>query len=367
MRTTGAGGKRPIPLMPPSPSLVNAAKQRVYVFALALAVPALLAWWAYTLSFDRANRFLLVMSPVVALVLLWVLIALLRGTLSERAGHGAYALLYVFSVGALLSRFWWPTPLPLRGLESELLIIVSLVAYLLLAPRPAALASGMLYGITVLTSWTLLAREGASSEVWYGTAIRQGADLTVIALLYTLALLRQWWGEESASRALHQRLADTDALTELPNRRGMYRILGGAVERARHEAFCVVLADVDAFKSINDVYGHAVGDAVLRGVGEALRAELRGVDEVGRWGGEEFLAVLPGTTLEDARHVAERLRSRVEEAELLSGQPVTASFGVARWRSGDTLDALLQRADTALYQAKHEGKNRVCTEAPFGD
>lgn len=171
------------------------------------------------------------------------------------------------------------------------------------------------------------------------------------------------------------RLAATDPLTGLYNRRyAMARLTD--VERDAQgsgRAFAVVLADLDHFKAINDTYGHAAGDAVLKEVARRLKDNLRGADLVARYGGEEFLMVLPETDLDRAEPLARRLCALIGQTPFaLPGRkapiPVTMSIGVAvggsdKNRARETLEALIERADTALYGAKAHGRNQVTVAA----
>ncbi len=162
-------------------------------------------------------------------------------------------------------------------------------------------------------------------------------------------------------------LAMTDALTKLPNRRRMRELLD--VERVRFSRnkrpFAIVIADVDDFKLINDRRGHDCGDHVLVEVSTALRSVLRGQDTVARWGGEEFLFLLPDTDLRGAGIVAEKLRSTVESSKITFGNDnlhITMTFGVAAYFGGSSIDECVRRADEALYGGKHRGKNQVALE-----
>jgi diguanylate cyclase (GGDEF)-like protein len=157
------------------------------------------------------------------------------------------------------------------------------------------------------------------------------------------------------------RLAQLDPLTGTLNRRGLE---GALPERRREKAgpTSIAIADVDRFKRINDRYGHPAGDAVLKEVARLLASGLRTDDAVVRYGGEEFVMVLPDVDLEGAMAVAERARLRVEKGAIrLRGRrvPITVSFGVATLRKGETRARLIERADRALYIAKERGRNRV--------
>lgn len=162
------------------------------------------------------------------------------------------------------------------------------------------------------------------------------------------------------------RLSMLDKLTQLPNRARLDEILDENIDVAmRHGSpLSIILLDIDHFKQVNDVHGHLAGDAVLNQVGSVLAASTRSSDSVGRWGGEEFLIILPLTPLEPARIFAEKLRARVAAEQFATVGRKTISLGVAAYSSGDDRDTLLRRADAALYQAKSAGRNRVATEAP---
>jgi two-component system, cell cycle response regulator len=163
-----------------------------------------------------------------------------------------------------------------------------------------------------------------------------------------------------------RRVSQTDGLTGLHNRRHIEERLEELFEHAKRlkEPFACVLCDIDKFKSVNDEHGHQAGDAVLRQFAQILRDEARVIDQVGRYGGEEFMLLLPGASSEDALDFSERVRKAVE-AHTFTFDGVslhrTASFGVAGWphpRIADC-DCLVRAADDALYAAKETGRNRV--------
>lgn len=160
------------------------------------------------------------------------------------------------------------------------------------------------------------------------------------------------------------RLAITDTLTRLMNRRGITVSLLDAMAQAERygHPLAVAMADIDRFKEINDTHGHDAGDKALTEVASLLSDALRMPDKVGRYGGEEFLVVLPHTSLAQGRKIAERMRSAVNNWEFdLDDKPVklTISLGLTQFRKGEDLEQLLSRADQALYEAKNAGRNRV--------
>lgn len=158
------------------------------------------------------------------------------------------------------------------------------------------------------------------------------------------------------------RLAAMDELTELPNRRSFNeRHLAAQSAARRHEyPLSLIIIDLDYFKAVNDCFGHNAGDQVLREFAALLRGLMRTEDVAARWGGEEFIVLLPHTTCEAAAALAERIRVAFETHRCaVAPQLLSASFGVAQRRSGDDDRSLLQRADEALYRAKEQGRNRV--------
>jgi diguanylate cyclase len=161
-----------------------------------------------------------------------------------------------------------------------------------------------------------------------------------------------------------------DPLTSLSNRRSFDASLAREIAEAGRlgAALCLVMVDLDNFKKVNDEFGHLVGDEILKLFAAALRDNVDSRDSVARYGGEEFAIILPGTELEDAKSLTERVRCQLEARELVvndSGRKIgriTASFGIAQLREGDDAQALIERADVKLYEAKCAGRNRVAAD-----
>lgn len=172
-------------------------------------------------------------------------------------------------------------------------------------------------------------------------------------LLYKNVKLRRW---------LHE-LSSTDELTKVANRRHIMELMEFEVTRAHRYStpFCAALLDIDHFKSINDTYGHHVGDEVLKRIAMLYQDSMRKMDTIGRYGGEEFVLVFPHTHISSAKQVLERLR-QVTEAQVFDSmleRQVTVSIGLAELSDNESVDELLKRADQVLYEAKRGGRNRI--------
>ena len=197
------------------------------------------------------------------------------------------------------------------------------------------------------------------------------AVFIALAVAVSLLLARVFEASNRRAFALEQELtreARTDSLTGLRNRRALEEVAGVEAKRAARTAspLAVIVCDVDHFKQINDRHGHDTGDRVIRAVGELLRAVARESDAIGRWGGEEFLAILPETDIDAAAVLAHRMRKVVADAPMPmpDGAHVTASFGVAAIvptsePAPGAWSRVLRLADDAMYRAKAAGRNRV--------
>ncbi len=180
-----------------------------------------------------------------------------------------------------------------------------------------------------------------------------------------LALVSYWgWRMRCLSREL-DRLSQTDALTQLPNRTRLNIQFPIEVARARrlNHPLSVILIDIDHFKRVNDDFGHLVGDKVLIATADIVRRSVRAFDLPARWGGEELLVLCPETGLDQAAILAERIRKAMSEHDFGTGRPHTISIGVAVLGKSEEIDGLLHRADQALYLAKDSGRDCVRSEA----
>ncbi|WP_085444509.1 diguanylate cyclase [Magnetofaba australis] len=216
---------------------------------------------------------------------------------------------------------------------------------------------------------------------WFSISYQQGLDyrlfmqIMAVALAIGLMLLYHLFTQRSAMRKLRaahaevrekskelESLSITDKLTGLNNRLKLDEDLGRYADHfSRYgNIYSVMLLDIDYFKKVNDVFGHMEGDRVLKDAASLLTHCLRKSDIIGRWGGEEFLIICPGTALNECMSLAEKLRQRFQQHDFGLGAPQSISLGVAQCEQGVGSDDLLSAADAALYRAKQGGRNRAC-------
>jgi diguanylate cyclase (GGDEF)-like protein len=210
-----------------------------------------------------------------------------------------------------------------------------------------------------------LLNQSQQQELQHRQALLQMQYLVIgLATGIILLVVILWW--RSRIHAKHmQMLATIDSLTGLLNRRAILEYGTHEWQRAKRFArpLCCLLLDIDHFKNINDTFGHATGDQVLRTISEEVQTSLRKTDAFGRFGGEEFLLITTETDLQQAETLADRIRQKIESIKFtgLSDQKITVSIGVAILDTQEALDELINHADEALYLAKNRGRNQVVT------
>ncbi|HEX7499316.1 MAG TPA: GGDEF domain-containing protein [Polyangia bacterium] len=222
------------------------------------------------------------------------------------------------------------------------------------------LANGNRFGMPLDDGWLRLL-----SGLWFAVVLAKIAAINLIGTQMRKALSASNARLEVALTQVRE-LSDRDELTGLQNRRSILALL--TEERARFarggQAFGVAILDIDNFKRVNDRFGHAMGDDVLRVFAKTVAGRLRGTDRIARYGGEEFLVLLPSTSEAlSAALAAERLRGAVDVhpwSDVAADLKVTCSIGVTMSRAGEGVAEMLERADAALYRAKSDGRNAVC-------
>ncbi len=158
-----------------------------------------------------------------------------------------------------------------------------------------------------------------------------------------------------------RRLATVDQLTGIYNRYSFEKFLEKEIGRAERygSKFAIIMFDIDNFKQINDIYGHQVGDKVLKELVDIVKNYIRKSDIFARWGGEEFMILVPIKDKSDAYKIAEKIRKRIEEFRFDKIGNLTVSLGISFYKNGDSMKSIIRRADTALYEAKKSGKNKT--------
>lgn len=205
--------------------------------------------------------------------------------------------------------------------------------------------------------------EAITNESLRGSLLLAIVNVSISVSSLLTASLLFWCYLKTYVRAMREEF-ETDSLSGLLNRRGFEKLAIAAVNAATRSntPLCVIVCDIDYFKNINDTYGHALGDNVIRLVGKLLKSVVGSEGIAGRVGGEEFCLILPNTNIEMAMQLAESVRTQLEltaKVALSYAKIVTASFGVELLKSDDDYHAAFDRADKALYQAKNNGRNRV--------
>lgn len=191
--------------------------------------------------------------------------------------------------------------------------------------------------------------------------VASAAVFSFLALIGPAVIGTQIIRRDQVLRQMVVRLSQEDYLTGLYNRRRISELLEIEIRRAtRYDtAFSVILTDVDHFKAVNDRLGHPAGDKVLTKIADVVRSSVRATDLVGRWGGEEFVVIVPETDIDGGFSLAEKIRTRLESTDFGEIGHRTASFGVTAFADGDDIENIIARADAGLYAAKQGGRNRV--------
>lgn len=308
--------------------------------------------------------------PLVAVFLLGVIVALMRGSPGPRSLlHAIFWVGGATWVGLLAFRLFAPLDALPAGqrLSPDLFLVfvaLSVIVFVVFPTREAVRVSAVLFATTVAigAAWALQVVTTGGDSIHVGRfALYQGLYASIVAMLVILARSKDEHAKTMLDAQRFRELAYADPVTGLPNRRKLDERIEQAVAMAERYGtpLAVVLADLDRFKAVNDTHGHDLGDRVLQRFGEVVQGELRASDDFGRWGGEEFVILAPHTDGDEAAALAERIRARVEEHLFPADVRITSSFGVATHDEAASVRDLIRRADERLYAAKEAGRNRV--------
>lgn len=351
--------------MSESTEQLSLLKRQAYLVAL----PATLLMVLLTLALNTNSTpdpFNQVALPLLAAVLLGLSAALyLRLVPLRWIEHGFYSVAAV-SFLAKLGSLSLGSPLGISDAQIAQVYIWSPFIYLLSSliytVRQALQRSLMIYGLSLAVGLYTVALSGFEGLGNFARLVEfYLASGLWMAMLYILGTLKTRLARMTTRMGEMERMAHRDALTGVGNRRHMEVRLTQQLEQFQRYgmAWAVILLDIDDFKRVNDLHGHEVGDSVLQQVAQLVQHDLRDTDQLARWGGEEFLIVVPQTDLFHVQALAERIRSLIGRSPFNGVGSITASFGVAAYRDGESILTLMQRADEALYRAKHAGKNQV--------
>ena len=340
--------------------------RRAYFVVLVGVLVAVVVLWAAVGATDGYRR---VVFPAVIVVHGLLVV----GVVTRRVPLGVVGAWLVGSWAALLlgRLASWEAELVARpeDVAGSVLVVLSwfgivfALSFLVFGTRRGVIVSlsgfVLLYlGLGLSVSWGMLAEEGASELMVFAPV----GHATLIAVVWVLACNVERLAATRAKAELMELQATTDPLTGVANRRRLDEELERLIARARRydQPLSVVLIDLDGFKTVNDSYGHEVGDQVLVETVDRLQAAIREADLLGRWGGEELLLLAADTDHPAACALGERCRRAIASSPMQhAGVTVTASLGVASLGPDDDARALLRRADLAMYTAKSDGRDRV--------
>ena len=301
---------------------------------------------------------------------------LIRSGWSERMSSDPSLMFLQIMHGVVATVWSYAITGPARGAVLAILVLLLAFGMFGLSVRQARrLAVGSGVALAATMAWKCQT-DPLRYPLWV-EAVHMGFAVIVLlgvsALSVRMGALRGYLQvqkrELEASLERIRLLATQDELTGLVNRRHMLALL--RAEQARHmrtaQPLSLILLDLDYFKRVNDTYGHQAGDAVLKGFADAARGTLRSSDVLSRWGGEEFLLMLPDTGEDEAERCMERMRQGLAYVTFTSVAPdlkITFSAGLSACRAGESLEAAIERADQALYAAKAQGRNRTVRALP---
>jgi len=339
------------------PAQVQAADYRMYIVIgyltyLGIAVHSILMPFFFWLGYD-----------VLAAFNIFAIIAWYTARVTNRNGHHTIAIVLLISETALhtilaVHYLGWQSGFQyylMAGIPFSMFIHKIKLPYLLLLCTGLCVLFIVLYSIT----------HGRVYHYQFPIIIEVMNYSNIVITFLALSVNSYYFRVASfVSEKQMEALANADQLTGLTNRRGILRKLNAQHDLFTRNGTCftLVLSDIDHFKKFNDTYGHDCGDYVLQGVAQLMQDRLRQYDVVSRWGGEEFLVMLPDTEVDAAIGVAEEIRRAIESEKFnFNGQSlsVTMTFGVAQHQTDDSIDNTIKRADDVLYHGKENGRNRV--------
>jgi diguanylate cyclase len=346
---------------------IEAAKRKVYLVATPIGILSMLVVWAFGIGQKDLGVSRIFILPLLAILFLALCILLLSNTIPLRTFElSIYTLVLALGLYNFVSITLTITLMQV-SFSPELTLwlpFIYLLSFLVLSTNLALLFSAFFFMVMLslgLASYLHFLQAGLAYPNISILVQLYFASAFYIAVLYLIALIKERYILEHAVAADMAKLAMTDSLTQVDNRRLLTQLLREEVNRAeRHNLpLSVLLFDLDRFKKMNDSFGHNTGDGILKEAAQVLRQSIRASDPFGRWGGDEFLCLATNSGKEQAVELAERLRFILQNHHFKAVDKITASFGVTTYQKGDSPETLIRRADLGLYKAKAGGRNRV--------
>lgn len=346
---------------------IESAKRKVFLIGTPVGTFCLLAVWGIGLAQNNIAVANIIILPLLAAVFLLLSVLYWRQAIQLRTFELIlYGLVLCYALIEFASIIMTITFIngSVGPIFTLWLPFVYILGFLVLSTNLALLLSALFFLATVI-----LGAASCLHFLLYGLAFPDFtllfqvyvASVFYIAVLYLVSRLKERYISERIIANDLSKLAMTNSLTQVDNRRLLTQLLYEEVTRAeRHNLpLSVLMFDLDRFKDINNSFGHNTGDKVLQEVAGQLRQAIRTSDPFGRWGGDEFLVLATNTDGKQAVELAERLRESLEDFQFNSVGKVTASFGVTTYQKGDSPETLIRRADMGLYKAKSCGRNWV--------
>jgi diguanylate cyclase (GGDEF)-like protein len=348
-----------------------ALKRRIYLWAMAAGLLAQLLSWIPKALDGTISPYERIIFPVITVLCVALLIAI---WLTQRAVLWAELSLFAIMTTSMLGRLWEILQSPITASAPDHLAaladllywfpLVYVLAFLIFDNRRQLLIGSLLFFITSVavglghTIPQMLRGDTADIQVLSRFYL---ANAAYIILLMVGARLNEQYVRARTLAETMTRLAHTDSLVQIANRRELEDTMAREIKQAARyfQSLSVVLFDLDHFKHVNDNYGHEAGDDVLKEIALVAQGVLRLSDQLGRWGGEEFLVVASQTNASQACRAAERLRIAIAHHQFEKVGNITASFGVTEYRAGELPQTWLKRVDEAMYAAKQAGRNCV--------
>jgi diguanylate cyclase (GGDEF)-like protein len=341
--------------------ILEQLKVKIYLFILPFVVIATGLGWI--MDFFYSDNPITIDSFLFPLLDIWLLFCLIYIAITKRFPRTLEMI--ALSIAILIYFIWFANTMSYNIQEGSLsgglgeftnwVPFFFIVVFLIFDQKMALFVSMIIFSTTVVIGlgMSIFYKQEFTLQTYDSLMQFYISNAVYILALYFLQRFKLAFIQKEAM----QHLANTDYLTNLPNRRLVEKRL--SENSSREMEFSVIIFDVDHFKKINDFYGHDIGDQVLKEFASLIQENIRDKDIVGRWGGEEFVIIANDLNAKQAVVFSDRLRKLIEDTTFSHKEKVTASFGVAEYRPKEKIKDVLKRADIALYMAKENGRNKV--------